>query len=67
MNKSILVRELNAEIMRLKQYFPAIVVTGPRQSGKTTLCKNLFSGYHSIDMMRAADRQMIGAVLPRNF
>jgi predicted AAA+ superfamily ATPase len=61
MNKLIVARELSEEIMRLKQYFPVIVVTGPRQSGKTTLCKNLFSDYHSIDMMRAADRQMIEA------
>ncbi|MDR0603904.1 MAG: ATP-binding protein [Bacteroidales bacterium] len=61
MKKSIVIRELNVEIMRLKQYFPVIIVTGPRQSGKTTLCKNLFSDYHSIDMMRAADRQMIEA------
>lgn len=61
MNKILIDRELNAEIIRLKQYFPVIVVTGPRQSGKTTLCRNLFSGYRTIDMMRAADRQMVEA------
>jgi predicted AAA+ superfamily ATPase len=61
MNGILIARDLNAEIKRLKQYFPVIVVTGPRQSGKTTLCRNLYSGYRAIDMMRAADRQMVEA------
>ncbi|MCL2728173.1 MAG: ATP-binding protein, partial [Bacteroidales bacterium] len=33
--------------------------TGPRQSGKTTLAKKLFSGFHYVDMTRATDRQII--------
>lgn len=32
-------------INRLKKGFPAIVVTGPRQSGKTTLIKSMFPNY----------------------
>ncbi|GHS93882.1 ATPase [Bacteroidia bacterium] len=61
MSEILINRDLNTEIMRLKQYFPVIVITGPRQSGKTTLCRNLFSGYRAIDMMRAADRQIVEA------
>ncbi|MDR1370537.1 MAG: AAA family ATPase, partial [Dysgonamonadaceae bacterium] len=61
MNNIFISRDLNAEIIRLKQYFPVIVITGPRQSGKTTLCRNLFSGYHAIDMMQATDRQVVEA------
>ena len=52
-------RELHKEMIRLKAYFPVIVLTGPRQSGKTTLSKNLFAEFHYVDMMRAADRHLI--------
>lgn len=30
--------------------FPVIVVTGPRQAGKTTLCKQLFTGYRYVSL-----------------
>jgi predicted AAA+ superfamily ATPase len=43
-------RELSAEILRLSEFFPVVVLTGPRQSGKTTLCKTLFPDYHHIDL-----------------
>ncbi len=38
-------RELSAPILKLSQKIPVIVVTGPRQSGKTTLVKSLFPKY----------------------
>jgi len=59
MIKQYIHRELHSEIKRLKTHFPVIVLTGPRQSGKTTLTKNLFSDFHYVDMTRATDRQMI--------
>ncbi len=66
MKKHFIYRELDVEIKRLKSYFPVIVLTGPRQSGKTTLSKNLFPDFHYVDMMRAADRERI-AVAPEDF
>lgn len=36
-------RELSAVIEEAYRYFSVITVTGPRQSGKTTLLRNLFS------------------------
>ena len=39
-------RILGQVIQRALKTFPAIVVTGPRQSGKTTLLKALFSKTH---------------------
>jgi hypothetical protein len=36
-------RILEKTILKAIKTFPAIVVTGPRQSGKTTLFKMLFS------------------------
>ncbi|MBI3291291.1 MAG: ATP-binding protein [Elusimicrobia bacterium] len=39
-------RVLAGTILRAMKTFPAVVVTGPRQSGKTTLCRMLFSKTH---------------------
>ena len=36
-------RELTKTLQRLATSFPVITVTGPRQSGKTTLVRELFS------------------------
>ena len=38
-------RILSQELLRLKGLFRVVTVTGPRQSGKTTLCKMVFPGY----------------------
>ena len=35
-------RKLQAKLEELASYYPVVVVTGPRQSGKTTLCQNTF-------------------------
>jgi len=39
-------RTLTKTILKAIKTFPAVVVTGPRQSGKTTLLKILFSKTH---------------------
>jgi predicted AAA+ superfamily ATPase len=59
MNEQFINRALGNEIKRLKSYFPVIVLTGPRQSGKTTLSKKMFPDFHYVDMMRVTDRQLI--------
>lgn len=38
-------RSLSAKLKYLSKKFPVISITGPRQSGKTTLVKDIFSGY----------------------
>jgi len=38
-------RALSGEIERLSKQFRVLAVVGPRQSGKTTLCKSLFPNY----------------------
>ena len=42
MCKNLIDRELKNTIKRLCAYFPVITMTGPRQSGKTTLCRTTF-------------------------
>lgn len=41
----MIIRELTPHILRLANYFPALSITGPRQSGKTTLAKQSFPTY----------------------
>ncbi len=56
---SILPRKLHNELERLSELYAVIVVTGPRQSGKTTLCKNQFSNYHYINLENISIREQI--------
>ena len=43
-------RILSHEFLRLKGSFRVVTVIGPRQSGKTTLCKMVFPGYHYVNL-----------------
>jgi predicted AAA+ superfamily ATPase len=38
-------RIIHKKITQLAEKFPVISITGPRQSGKTTLIKSIFGGY----------------------
>ncbi len=59
-------RQISEKLVDLARGFPVICLTGPRQSGKTTLVKSLFSDYtyvslENIDAMQAAQED------PRRF
>ena len=43
-------RTIESEILRLSQYFHVITITGPRQSGKTTVCKKVFPQYDYVNL-----------------
>ena len=38
-------RDISERIRRQEKYYPVIVITGPRQVGKTTLCKHLWPDF----------------------
>lgn len=38
-------REIEENVLELVSYYPVVAITGPRQSGKTTLAKKLFKDY----------------------
>ena len=42
MNKTLIKRDLSETMKGIFSYLPIITLTGPRQSGKTTLCRELF-------------------------
>jgi predicted AAA+ superfamily ATPase len=39
-------RKAEQTLLRLAKGFPIIAITGPRQSGKTTLAKSVFNNKH---------------------
>ena len=52
-------RSISKSILDAIQYYSVITITGPRQVGKTTLCKNLFPDYTYINLEYPAQRTII--------
>ena len=52
-------RILLGEITRLAKSFPVLILSGPRQSGKTTLCKMAFPDYDYINLEMLTTRQAV--------
>jgi len=52
-------RDLKDKIISQSRYFPVITITGPRQSGKTTLCKQMFPDYHYVNLEDIAKTEII--------
>ncbi|MCI0750294.1 MAG: ATP-binding protein [Flammeovirgaceae bacterium] len=59
-------RELEVYIRSIYDYFPVIFLTGPRQSGKTTLCKSLFSQLPYV-LLEQPDQRHLAQQDPRSF
>ncbi len=51
MSKGFIERDITGIMLNMYQYFPVITVTGPRQSGKTTLLRKVFDKlpYYSLE------------------
>ena len=45
-------------MLRLAAHFPALVVTGARQTGKTTLLTKLFPDHHYVSLDLPAQAQL---------
>lgn len=43
-------RILKKKLLSLSQQYPVVTLTGPRQSGKSTLLKNTFSDYQYVSL-----------------
>ena len=60
-------RSLEPVIRRAAKEFPAIVLTGPRQSGKTTLLKYLFAEKYRYVSLEPPDVRAAASLDPRGF
>ncbi|MBD5280277.1 MAG: ATP-binding protein [Bacteroides sp.] len=43
-------REISDKILEVQKYYPVTTITGPRQSGKTSLCRHLFPDYKYVNL-----------------
>ncbi len=59
-------RNISGTILNAKEKMPVLVITGPRQSGKTTLVKSLFPEY-SYSNLEFPDVRMFAKNDPRGF
>ncbi|MEM8526557.1 MAG: ATP-binding protein [Bacteroidota bacterium] len=53
---SIIKRQISQHIQDLLEQYPIVVLTGPRQSGKTTLLKEIFSDYRYVSLENTDER-----------
>ncbi len=59
-------RDLTPRLINAAQTWPSITLTGPRQSGKTTLCRALFP-QHQYETLEAPDVRSFATEDPRAF
>ena len=43
-------RLISEKVMEVQKYYPVTTITGPRQSGKTSLCRHLFPEYAYVNL-----------------
>ena len=60
-------RSLEPILQRAVSEFPAVFLTGPRQSGKTTLLQQLFGSHHNYISLEVPDIRAAAADDPRGF
>lgn len=60
-------RQLGSHVQKAASEFPAVVIVGPRQSGKTTLLTHLFSEQYQILSLETPDVRLAAQSDPRGF
>jgi predicted AAA+ superfamily ATPase len=66
-NSAFIPRALEPTLRQAVADFPVVVLTGPRQSGKTTLLKHLFSASHAYVSLDMPDVRAVAVSDPRSF
>jgi len=60
-------RSIENVVKKAARQFPAVIVTGPRQSGKTTLLKHIFAKTHNYVSLDDPDMRLMAAQEPKLF
>ena len=58
-------RFITPKLLELAKYFPVVTVMGPRQSGKTTLCKMTFPDYEYVNLEHLPTRELVADDIDR--
>jgi uncharacterized protein len=67
MRTEFIPRSLGTVLRNAANEFPAVVLVGPRQSGKTTLLKNIFGSQYQIISLEPPDVRLAAQSDPRGF
>ena len=59
-------RDIGPHVLALARAFPLVTITGPRQAGKTTLCRQLFPDKPYVSL-EALDQRAFASTDPRGF
>ncbi len=59
-------REITGHVRQVFQQYPVVTLTGPRQSGKTTLCRSAFPDMPYVNL-EAIDEREAATQDPRGF
>ena len=51
-------RAITPRVKEAHKHYPVITITGPRQAGKSTLCRHLFPEYQYVNLERIATRSL---------
>lgn len=65
-NEAMVRREITSRLVALFQQYPFVTITGPRQSGKTTLCRSVFPDLAYVNL-EAPDQREFAQTDPRGF
>lgn len=52
-------RQITPLILRAEKYFPVVVITGPRQSGKSTLARTIFPDFREYNFEDVSLREKV--------
>ncbi len=59
----MIARDLTSKAIALSRQYPFVVITGPRQSGKTTLAKAAFPDYKKVSLEDIDIREFASLVI----
>lgn len=54
MNNQLITRDLSTNIDKIFNYFSVVTMIGPRQSGKTTMCRSLYADLPYVNLEDAS-------------